>query len=131
MATQAEEIRGIGHRVRRKEDDRFIRGKGSYLDDFKLPFPRMKRSSSLRRTRCPIPRISSACVAMPASYALAAADAVGAAIAFPAAWIAFTMFTYPVHRQMLPEIAHRTSSSEGVGFLSSNALATSIMPGVQ
>ncbi len=37
MATQAEEIRGIGHRVRRKEDDRFIRGKGSYLDDFKLP----------------------------------------------------------------------------------------------
>src|SRR5581483_10770872 len=37
MATEADEIRGIGHRVRRKEDDRFIRGKGSYLDDFKLP----------------------------------------------------------------------------------------------
>jgi carbon-monoxide dehydrogenase large subunit len=37
MATQADEIRGIGHRVRRKEDDRFIRGKGSYLDDVKLP----------------------------------------------------------------------------------------------
>jgi carbon-monoxide dehydrogenase large subunit len=37
MATEAEEIRGIGHRVRRKEDDRLIRGKGTFIDDMKLP----------------------------------------------------------------------------------------------
>ena len=37
MATEAEEVRGIGHSVRRKEDDRFIRGKGNYVDDIKLP----------------------------------------------------------------------------------------------
>ncbi len=30
-------IRGLGHSVRRKEDDRFIRGKGTYVDDVKLP----------------------------------------------------------------------------------------------
>src|SRR5437870_1800107 len=37
MATEAAEIRGLGHRVKRKEDDRFIRGKGTYVDDVKLP----------------------------------------------------------------------------------------------
>src|SRR3989449_5854920 len=37
MATEAEEVRGIGHSVRRKEDDRFIRGKGNYVDDIRLP----------------------------------------------------------------------------------------------
>ena len=37
MATQAEEIRGIGHSVKRKEDDRFIQGRGTYIDDVKLP----------------------------------------------------------------------------------------------
>jgi carbon-monoxide dehydrogenase large subunit len=37
MATETEEIRGLGHRVKRKEDDRFIRGKGTYVDDIKLP----------------------------------------------------------------------------------------------
>src|SRR5438105_8170887 len=31
------EIRGIGHSVRRKEDPRFIRGQGNYIDDLKLP----------------------------------------------------------------------------------------------
>jgi len=35
MATQ--EIRGIGHSVERKEDARFIRGKGNYVDDITLP----------------------------------------------------------------------------------------------
>src|SRR5438309_11577072 len=35
MATT--EIRGIGHSVERKEDDRFIRGAGNYVDDVKLP----------------------------------------------------------------------------------------------
>ena len=35
MATA--EIRGIGHSVGRKEDGRFIRGKGNYVDDITLP----------------------------------------------------------------------------------------------
>src|SRR5437764_3209055 len=30
-------IRGIGHSVRRKEDPRFLRGRGNYIDDVKLP----------------------------------------------------------------------------------------------
>ena len=33
----ATEIRGVGHSVPRKEDARFIRGKGNYFDDIKLP----------------------------------------------------------------------------------------------
>ncbi len=37
MPTETEEIRGLGHRVKRKEDDRFIRGKGTYIDDITLP----------------------------------------------------------------------------------------------
>ena len=37
MAPETQEIRGLGHSVRRKEDDRFIRGKGTYIDDVKLP----------------------------------------------------------------------------------------------
>ncbi len=37
MATAAGEIRGVGHSVKRKEDDRFIRGSGTYIDDIKLP----------------------------------------------------------------------------------------------
>ena len=36
MAT-TQEIGGIGHSVRRKEDARFIRGKGTYFDDITLP----------------------------------------------------------------------------------------------
>ena len=31
------EIGGLGHSVRRKEDDRFIQGAGRYLDDIVLP----------------------------------------------------------------------------------------------
>ena len=31
------EIGGMGHSVKRKEDPRFIRGKGTYVDDIKLP----------------------------------------------------------------------------------------------
>src|SRR5436190_14363982 len=31
------EIRGMGHSVKRKEDPRFLRGKGTYVDDIKLP----------------------------------------------------------------------------------------------
>src|SRR4029450_101232 len=37
MATDASEIRGVGHSVKRKEDDRFIRGAGNYVDDVVLP----------------------------------------------------------------------------------------------
>src|SRR6266498_2484688 len=37
MATDTTEIRGLGHSMKRKEDDRFIRGKGNYIDDIKLP----------------------------------------------------------------------------------------------
>jgi aerobic carbon-monoxide dehydrogenase large subunit len=33
----ATEIRGMGHSVKRKEDDRFIRGRGNYVDDIVLP----------------------------------------------------------------------------------------------
>src|SRR6188474_1316893 len=33
----ATEVRGVGHSVPRKEDARFIRGKGTYFDDIKLP----------------------------------------------------------------------------------------------
>src|SRR5512132_4721117 len=37
MAVETEEIRGIGHSVRRVEDDRFIRGAGNFIDDMHLP----------------------------------------------------------------------------------------------
>src|SRR6266550_2588063 len=30
-------VQGFGHSVRRKEDPRFIRGQGNYVDDIKLP----------------------------------------------------------------------------------------------
>jgi aerobic carbon-monoxide dehydrogenase large subunit len=36
MATEPV-IRGIGHSVERKEDARFIRGRGTYVDDVTLP----------------------------------------------------------------------------------------------
>src|SRR5215207_4416467 len=35
MAT--EEIHGIGHSIKRKEDERFIRGRGNYVEDINLP----------------------------------------------------------------------------------------------
>ncbi len=35
-ATKAQDIGGLGHSVRRKEDARFVRGKGRYVDDVKL-----------------------------------------------------------------------------------------------
>src|SRR5574342_1354322 len=40
MATEPRtppEIGGMGHSVKRKEDLRFLRGKGNYVDDIKLP----------------------------------------------------------------------------------------------
>ena len=36
MRTDAK-ICGMGHSMKRKEDPRFIRGKGNYVDDIKLP----------------------------------------------------------------------------------------------
>ena len=33
----SKEIGGMGHSVKRKEDDRFVHGKGKYVDDFNLP----------------------------------------------------------------------------------------------
>jgi len=46
MATEREEIRGLGHSVKRVEDDRFIRGAGNYIDDVVLP--RMLHMAILR-----------------------------------------------------------------------------------
>src|SRR2546428_5040459 len=37
MAVETPLKGNIGDSIRRKEDDRFIRGKGNYLDDFVLP----------------------------------------------------------------------------------------------
>ncbi|MGH8992087.1 MAG: molybdopterin cofactor-binding domain-containing protein, partial [Acidimicrobiia bacterium] len=37
MAVDEMQVGGVGARVKRVEDDRFIRGKGNYTDDFKLP----------------------------------------------------------------------------------------------
>src|SRR5881275_3659814 len=37
MAVDEIAVGGLGARVKRVEDDRFIRGKGNYTDDFKLP----------------------------------------------------------------------------------------------
>src|SRR5919204_144165 len=48
-----------------------------------------------------------------------------------AALIALTMFQYPVQRQMLPWIPFAISSSEGLGFSRSSAVALISMPGVQ
>ncbi|HEY1907956.1 MAG TPA: hypothetical protein VGG91_18045, partial [Myxococcaceae bacterium] len=31
------EVGGMGHSMKRKEDPRFIRGKGNYVDDIQLP----------------------------------------------------------------------------------------------
>ncbi|MCB0034851.1 MAG: molybdopterin-dependent oxidoreductase, partial [Anaerolineales bacterium] len=35
--TTPKEVCGMGHRMKRKEDPRFIQGKGNYVDDIKLP----------------------------------------------------------------------------------------------
>ena len=35
--TTPEKVCGMGHRMKRKEDPRFIQGKGNYVDDVKLP----------------------------------------------------------------------------------------------
>ena len=49
----------------------------------------------------------------------------------PAATTASTMFTYPVHLQILPCSAYRTSSSLGCGLRSRSAAALISIPGVQ
>src|SRR5574342_366572 len=35
--TTMAEIHGMGHSIKRKEDPRFLQGKGNYVDDIKLP----------------------------------------------------------------------------------------------
>jgi aerobic carbon-monoxide dehydrogenase large subunit len=37
QTTTTAEVGGIGHSVRRKEDDRFLQGAGRYVDDIVLP----------------------------------------------------------------------------------------------
>src|SRR5499433_3294001 len=37
MPRTSPEVGGMGHSVRRKEDPRFIRGKGTYIDDLQFP----------------------------------------------------------------------------------------------
>src|SRR5262249_30286006 len=37
MTTPAQTLGGMGHSVKRKEDPRFLRGRGRYIDDIKLP----------------------------------------------------------------------------------------------
>ncbi|HEX6800569.1 MAG TPA: aerobic carbon-monoxide dehydrogenase large subunit [Ktedonobacterales bacterium] len=37
MSSAQPAVHGIGHSVKRKEDPRFLRGKGNYIDDVKLP----------------------------------------------------------------------------------------------
>src|SRR5919198_2413724 len=37
MPRTSPEVGGMGHSVRRKEDPRFIRGKGTYVDDLQFP----------------------------------------------------------------------------------------------
>src|SRR2546423_13084327 len=37
MAVETREHRWLGKSIKRKEDDRFVRGRGNYLDDIKLP----------------------------------------------------------------------------------------------
>ncbi|MGH2777881.1 MAG: aerobic carbon-monoxide dehydrogenase large subunit [Actinomycetota bacterium] len=37
MAVTEKRIHGVGHSIKRREDDRFIRGKGTYVDDIVLP----------------------------------------------------------------------------------------------
>ena len=37
MAVSEKQIHGVGHSIKRKEDDRFIRGRGTYVDDIALP----------------------------------------------------------------------------------------------
>jgi carbon-monoxide dehydrogenase large subunit len=37
MADTETKVHGIGHSIKRREDDRFIRGKGNYVDDVSLP----------------------------------------------------------------------------------------------
>ena len=54
-----------------------------------------------------------------------------AASSAPARRTARTMFTYPVHRQRLPDSQTRISSSLGRGDSSSSALTVIRMPGVQ
>ena len=45
--------------------------------------------------------------------------------------MASIIFTYPVQRQIFPEMASFISANWGLGFCSRRLLVTKIMPGVQ
>ena len=67
MTTPAQTLGGMGHSVKRKEDPRFLRGRGRYIDDIKLPgmiymdivrspyahADDHEASTPARRSRCP------------------------------------------------------------------------------
>ena len=101
---------------------------GSWMSSVKLPWPRMKRASSLRLT---------------GPYAVCPRRVTGSVIRRPprsrrcrrACLLAQstdrTMFSYPVQRQICPDSASRISSGDGSGLRSSSHRAVIIMPGVQ
>ena len=47
------EIGGMGYSIKRKEDPRFIRGQGNYVDDVSLPGMLMTTSALLARNKNP------------------------------------------------------------------------------
>jgi carbon-monoxide dehydrogenase large subunit len=62
--TTTAEVSGMGHSMKRKEDPRFIRGKGQYIEDVTLPnmvwmdivhsaHATIKSIDASRRSRCP------------------------------------------------------------------------------
>ena len=57
--------------------------------------------------------------------------AFGGSFRVAASAIAFTICVYPVHRQRLPEIDVRISSSVGEGFRARRSFALINIPGVQ
>ena len=72
------EVGGMGHAVKRKEDPRFIRGQGTYVDDIELPgmlyldivrspyaHATIKNIDASRRWRCPVSWTSSPALPSP------------------------------------------------------------------
>ncbi len=53
------EVGGMGHSIKRKEDPRFLRGKGNYVDDIQLPghAPHGHRPQPLRAREDPEDRL--------------------------------------------------------------------------
>ena len=102
MTTEAEprplnttpEVGGMGHSVKRKEDPRFIRGKGEYIEDVNLPgqlWLDIVRSPYAHAT---IKGIDASEALKVPGVAAVITGAESLALSTPAAcWIALTMFT--------------------------------------